>query len=217
MESSLKSKQIFFGIPFFLMALFASMYSISAAASDCSEYLREAKLIEGAVPKLTDDGRIRAIVIYGESSFLAPKASLISKARTTAELKAKRAFSDWLRLDVAFSTKASLALEKTEATNERGETVGLATELTTIIETLSSNSDVTIEGLTKLDECVDTEQKIIYVQMGWRPDLAKAARGVSDGSSVVDDQQGSTTEARPPSLINEAAGYRKRSNLKDSF
>lgn len=187
----------------------------SALSASCGEYLSEAELIEGAVPKLTEDGRIRAIVVYGEASFLAPKSSLISKARTTAELKAKRAFSDWLRSDVAASTKATTALEQTETTNERGETAGLATELTSVIETMTSNSDATIEGLTKLDECVDTEQQVLYVQMGWRPDLVRAARSVSDGSAV--ESSTSAAQPRTPSTINEASGYRKRSDLKDSF
>ena len=210
-----KSSKKNFASIFFLMFLFLNAPATSTAANDCSEYLREAELIEGAVPKFHEDGRIRAIVVYGESSFLAPKSSLISKARTTAELKSKRAFSEWLRSDVSASTKASSALEQTEATNERGETVGLATELTMVIETMSSNSDATLEGLTKLDECVDTEQKVIYVQMGWNPDLARAARSVTDGSVVGDQQE--TASARPPSQINEATGYRTRSNLKDSF
>lgn len=186
----------------------------AVSAADCNEYLAEAELIEGAVPKLTEDGKIRAIVVYGEASFLAPKSSLIGKARTTAELKAKRAFSQWLRSDVTASTKASSALEQAESTNELGQTVGLATELTTVIETMTANSEATIEGLTKLDECVDLQQRVLYVQMGWRPDLVRAARSVSDGSAVEDD---ASVQGRPPSKIIEASGYRKRSDLKDSF
>jgi len=187
----------------------------SAWAAECSDYLAEAELIEGAVPKLTQDGRIRAIVVYGEASFLAPKSGLISKARTTAELKAKRAFSEWLRSDVAASTKASSALEQVESTNERGETVGLATELTSVIEVMTSNSQATIEGLTKLDECVDINQRLIFVQLGWRPDLAQAARSVSDGSAV--NGASAANDTRLPSKIKEAEGYRKRSDLKDAF
>ena len=197
-----------------VIALFFVLQQIAWAA-ECSDYLAEAELIEGAVPKLTEDGRIRAIVVYGEASFLAPKSSLISKARTTAELKAKRAFSEWLRSDVAASTKASLALEQTETTNEQGQTEGLATELTSVIETMGANSDATIEGLTKLDECVDIEQRVLYVQMGWRPDLARAARSVSDGSAV--NGASAANDTRPPSKIKEAEGYRKRSDLKDAF
>ena len=201
-------------ISIFLALVLTSGASAIAIAGDCSEYLREAELIEGAVPRLGEYGQIVAVVVYGEAYFLAPKPSLIGKARTTAELKAKRAFSDWLRSDVAASNKASSALEQTETTNQKGETEGLATELTTIIETMSSNTESTIEGLTKLDECVDTDQQVIYVQMGWRTDLARAAKSVSDGSAV--DVQ-PVTPARAASKIKEAQGYRTRTNLKDSF
>ena len=202
-------------VPALILATTLLCASPAALAAQCSEYLAEAELIEGAVPKLTEDGKIRAIVVYGEASFLAPKSSLISKARTTAELKAKRAFSEWLRSDVSASTKASSALDQTETTDQLGQTTGLVTELTSVIETMSANSDATIEGLTKLDECVDIEHRVLYVQLGWRPDLVRAARSVSDGSAVEGQESGNPS--RSPSTIKEAEGYRKRSDLKDSF
>lgn len=207
--------RMFCGLAAATCLLAVALYPKTALAEGCAEYVAQAAMIEGAVPQFTADGQIRAIVLYAQASFLAPKSSLISKARTTAELKAKRAFSDWLRSDVAASTKASVALEQMEATNERGETVGLAKELTSVIETMTANSQATIEGLTKLDECADVEQRVLYVQMGWRPDLAEAARSIANGSPSEGDA--SANEGRPPSRIIEAPGYRKKSDLKDAF
>jgi len=153
----------------------ASFFMVTAtpALANCDAYLSEAQSVSGAVPRFSDDGRIEAIMAYGEATFFANKASLISTARKKAELDAKRNFSSWLNESVAAETAAQSMLEQVEATNERGETAGVAVELTRVIDTMRSDTKATIQGMTKLDECVDPDKGIVLVTFGWKPGLTE--------------------------------------------
>lgn len=155
------------------------------ASANCDAYLSEAQSVSGAVPRFADSGRVEAIMAYGEGTFFANKASLISTARKKAELDAKRNFSNWLSESVAAETAAQSMLEQVEATNERGETAGVAVELTRVIDTMRSNSNATIQGMTKLDECVDTDKGIVLVTFGWKPGLTDIESGQDVGNSVA--------------------------------
>ncbi len=53
----------------------------SQGISNCEEYHQDAEAYTGVVPKFHEDGSLRAMVTYGEATFLAPKRSLVGKAR----------------------------------------------------------------------------------------------------------------------------------------
>lgn len=170
---------------FFVVLSIAGCVIVNPVQASCDEYLREAESVSGAVPRFTDAGQVEAIMAYGESTFFANKASLISTARKKAELDAKRNFSNWLNESVAAETTAQSMLEQVEATNERGETAGVAVELTRVIDTMRSNSSATIEGMTKLDECVDTDKGIVLVTFGWKPGLTDIASNQDNAIATV--------------------------------
>lgn len=181
------------------------------ARADCTAFQAEAEAVSGIVPKFDEQGRLRSLLAFGSSSFIAPKQSLIDKARDLAELKAKRGFSEWLSQTVSSSTAVAEMVEIAETTTQTGDTQGVATELTKQLTAMASNTQATLKGLVKLDECVDTAKAVVMVQLGWRADLQKAAEGGGlDGQAEVEP-------APETSKINPATGYRVKSPLKDGF
>lgn len=141
----------------------------TALAAGCEEYEAEAEAISGVIPKFNEDGTVRAIIAHGEATFLTDKRSLINSARKKAELAAKAAFSNFLSESVSSETKAASMLEAAEKTDADGNTEGYATELNAIVETMASNTSAVLNGIVKLDECVDTSGKYILVTLGWKP------------------------------------------------
>jgi len=201
-----------------------AMTSLSPGASfaSCVEFAKEADAIEGAIPKFDDNGKLRAIVMYADASFLAPKRSLISKARRKAELKAKRAFSEWMKESFKSETLAADMMEQEEVTDQDGNTQGKVSELETQINIMRSNTSAVLSGLVKLDECVDTKQKFLIVQLGWKASLSEAAADTKQkiNSEVKRGDQGSASNATSSgrtSKITPSKGYRKKSTLKDGF
>lgn len=198
-------------------------FSGSIYAGSCDRYMAEAEAVEGVVPKLNDDGSIRAFVMYGEDSFIAPKRSLITKARRKAELRAKRAFSEWMEQNLESESAYADMMETVEQTDSSGMTAGTATEVSQSIDIMRTNSQAVLSGIIKLDECLDTDQRVIFVEMGWKPSLSAAAadtkskinsevaRGNSNGSGSGSNQGPAKSAVTPQN------DYRKKSSLKDAF
>ena len=150
------------------------MLPMSTYAS-CVEFTKEAEAVEGVVPKFGKNRKIRAFVIYSEATFLAPKRSLIGKARRKAELRAKRAFSEFMKQKLNSETIVKDMLEQVERTDQDGNTEGMAEEISSEIDVIRTNTSAVLSGLIKLDECVDRKEKVVMVAVGWKPGLSKAA------------------------------------------
>jgi len=191
------------------------------AAGTCDAYQKEADAIEGLVPRI-ENGKLISLSMYGEATFIAPKRSLISKARTKAELKAKRAYVSWLKESLASNTLSEDLLNQIEKTDEKGNTSGVAEEINRQAEHISSSTSSVLSGIIKLDECVAPNEKFILVRMGWKPSLSKMAadskstilsetargdKGMSDGNSAI----------VPSSHAAPVKGYRKKSKYADDF
>lgn len=215
----------------------------SVAQADCTEFAANAQSAPGgAVPRLDANGKLVSIVVYGEGSFLAPTRSLIGKARSRAEMDAKRAFVEWIEGDnFSAEEETQEMMEVVKVTNQEGETAGLAQEISTSIEAMRSNTGATISGLAKLDECVDTNEKFVMVELGWKPEFSTAARDAAatmqGGASAPAASVGTTmpvpaasadtaTPAQASSdpldmikksTITPVEGYRIKSPLKDQF
>jgi hypothetical protein len=203
------------------LVMLASM-SIGAtyASANCSQMEAESAAGVGVHVRLSDTGAVEAIFAMGEGNFLAPKRSLIKKARTVATLDAKRQFSAWLQEAVAGGTVASSLLEQVETTDQDGMTSGTAEEITQVGEAMSSATANVLNGLVKLDECVDTVEKYILVELGWKPALSDAARQAADNIEGLNSQNidsGTADPANSKSKIVPADGYRKKSKAKDDF
>lgn len=189
----------------------------SSVAASCADMLIESASGVGIHVRLSDVGEVEAIFSTGEGNFLAPKRSLINKARTAATLDAKRSFSAWLAEAVAGGTVASSLLEQVETTDQDGMTAGTASEITQIGESMASSTANVLSGLVKLDECVDTDEKYVLVELGWKPSLSEAAREVSSDLYNTDDAPRVDQQETNKTPIYPSAGYRKESVLKGDF
>jgi hypothetical protein len=140
-------------------------------SAGCEEYEAEADAISGISPRFNDDGSLRAILAYGEATFLTAKRSLIRSARQKAELDAKRSFSNFLTESVSAEMKVRSLLEVSQATNETGETEGYARELSSVVDEMQSSTSAVLRSLVKLDECVNIDENFILVTLGWKPQI----------------------------------------------
>ena len=204
-------------------ALVLLFLSSPALAVGCAEFEAEAEAYEGVVPRIDEDGKVRAILMYGESSFLFPKRSLIADARRSAELKARRAFAEFLKSNFDAETVAADLTETQQSTDVNGNTSGTATELASQLNMMRQNSKATLSGIVKLDECVDTEEKYLLVQLGWKPSMSA---GAADSKQAMEshiangDQEERASpgaSAVPMSKLDPTEGYRKKSSLADDF
>jgi len=192
----------------------------SLMAGSCDNYLSE-NMAEGITPKILK-GKLVSLSIYAESSFLAPKGSLISKARRKAEMKAKRRFSEWLKESIAASTLTSDLMEQVEKTDQDGNTEGVAEEISMYADTMANSTESVLSGIIKLDECMSREDKTIYVRVGWKPSLSKMA---ADSRATIDNEiergeSGRTSNSgstKKTSKITAVDSYRNKSPLADDF
>lgn len=201
------------------------LISVNVAA-DCSQFEADAEAYEGVVPKFNGDGSLRALLMYGEGTFLFPKRSLIAEARRKAELTARRSYAEFLKSDFDAETVAVDLLETEQVTDENGNTAGIAKELASTLNVMRQNTSATLSGIVKLDECVSQEGKYVLVQLGWKPSTSAAAADAKHTMNVdiargdQGDQSGqnsSSAKAKPTSTLKPAEGYRKKSSLADDF
>jgi len=177
-------------------------------AGDCDEYIQEADALEGASARFNPDGSLRAIMMYGEATFLTPKRSLISSARRKAEMKAKRSFSEWMKESLHSETLATDMMETVQETDQDGNTTGMARELETQLNTMRSNTSAVLSGIVKLDECVDTDAKVVLVQLGWKPSMSGAAadtkQAIASATKRGDQPSKAPTNTAATSTSSEA-------------
>jgi hypothetical protein len=180
-----------------LMSL-GTLISTNVYAGICDEYLADANAISGVVPRM-QNGKLKSISMYGVQSFIAPKSSLINKARRQAELKAKRNFSEWTKEKIAANTLNEELLESAEITATDGSTKGYAEEISKYADYISSSTSSVLSGIVKLDECVDKADKTIYVRMGWKPSLSmmasSAVQTINKQKPTVSQTSGSSSSA----------------------
>jgi hypothetical protein len=180
-----------------------------AVASSCAEFEADAEAFGGVVPRFDENGKVRAILMYGESSFITPKRSLIANARRKAELDARRAFAEFLKSDFDAETVATDLVETSSVTDDSG-TSGSALELSSTLNVMRQNSQATLSGIAKLDECVDTEGKYLLVQLGWKPALsagaADAKEAMNNPSAGTEQSSQATTSAASGSKSVKSSG-----------
>lgn len=197
---------------------FATLAYTGLVAGQCDEYLAEANAISGVVPKIVE-GKLKSLSMYSEKSFIAPKGSLINKARRQAEMSAKRDFSSWIKENVAANTLNEELMEAVEKTNSDGTTQGTAEEITRYSDLISNSTSSVLSGIIKLDECLDPSAKTIYVRMGWKPELSEMA---ADTRANIDNsiERGERGEVRGGSSVNKVEarkGHRVKSQYADDF
>ena len=214
-----------------LVLMFYMFSSSSVHAGSCSEFEKAMKGgADSAYPRIKN-GRVEAIVMYGEANAALKKRSLINKARMKADMRAKRAYSKWLE---EATSSEEIVKDLTETAVETSgnpddpEVKAAATELESIAETMKGSTKRVMSGLVRLDECVQGRR--VMVEWGWKPSFGEAAADTSQkvrgqikrgraGSQTVDGKsnQDGKTVSGPTTKVTPTKDYRRKSTLKDGF
>ena len=168
-----------------------------------------------------ETGKIVALMMMGEASFLAPKSSLVRKAKKKALMNAKAEFVRFMKEDFVAADLASDLTAEAKTTDSNGNTTGQVEEISAMAETMASSSQAVISGIVVLGECVDTEEKVAMVFAGWKPELsaagaeARKAMKAEAGSSAAGTQTAANSGAATTSNSGSSSSTASSSQSTD--
>ena len=221
-----------FGLKFKLAVIaVAGILSLSAsnAFANCDAFMEEFETTSLGISykKDPETGAIRAFLMSGEANFLAPKSSLVRKAKKKAFMRAKAEFTRFMKEDFVAADLVSDLTNSIETTDQDGNTSGTVEEMSSMVETMGSATESVLSGIVVLGECVDKTEKIAIVLAGWKPELSAAAadakqtikkevaRGDAPVSSSGNNSSGGGNKST--SKINEVKSYSKKSSIAKDF
>ena len=221
-----------FGLKFKLAVIaVAGILSLSAgqAFANCDAFMEEFETTSLGISykKDPETGAIRAFLMSGEANFLAPKSSLVRKAKKKAFMRAKAEFTRFMKEEFVAADLVSDLTNSIETTDQDGNTSGTVEEMSSMVETMGSATESVLSGIVVLGECVDKTEKIAIVLSGWKPELSAAAadakqkikkevaRGDAPVSSSGNNSSGGGNKST--SKINEVKSYSKKSSIAKDF
>ena len=221
-----------FGLKFKLAVIaVVGILSLSAgnAFANCDAFMEEFETTSLGISykKDPETGAIRAFLMSGEANFLAPKSSLVRKAKKKAFMRAKAEFTRFMKEEFVAADLVSDLTNSIETTDQDGNTSGTVEEMSSMVETMGSATESVLSGIVVLGECVDKTEKIAIVLAGWKPELSAAAadakqtikkevaRGDAPVSSSGNNSSGGGSKST--SKINEVKSYSKKSSIAKDF
>tara|TARA_B100000886_G_scaffold260122_1_gene185010 strand:+ start:23 stop:700 length:678 start_codon:yes stop_codon:yes gene_type:complete len=209
----------------------AGILGLSAgnAFANCDGFMEEFETTSLGISykKDPETGAIRAFLMSGEANFLAPKSSLVRKAKKKAFMRAKAEFTRFMKEEFVAADLVSDLTNSIETTDQDGNTSGTVEEMSSMVETMGSATESVLSGIVVLGECVDKTEKIAIVLAGWKPELSAAAadakqtikkevaRGDAPVSSSGNNSSGGGNKST--SKINEVKSYSKKSSIAKDF
>ena len=221
-----------FGLKFKLAVIaVAGILSLSAgnAFANCDAFMEEFETTSLGISykKDPETGAIRAFLMSGEANFLAPKSSLVRKAKKKAFMRAKAEFTRFMKEDFVAADLVSDLTNSIETTDQDGNTSGTVEEMSSMVETMGSATESVLSGIVVLGECVDKTEKIAIVLAGWKPELSAAAadakqtikKEVARGDAPVSSSGDNSSVGgnKSTSKINEVKSYSKKSSIAKDF
>ncbi len=221
-----------FGLKFKLAVIaVAGILSLSAgnAFANCDAFMEEFETTSLGISykKDPETGAIRAFLMSGEANFLAPKSSLVRKAKKKAFMRAKAEFTRFMKEEFVAADLVSDLTNSIETTDQDGNTSGTVEEMSSMVETMGSATESVLSGIVVLGECVDKTEKIAIVLAGWKPELSEAAadakqtikKEVARGDAPVSSSGNNSSggENKSTSKINEVKSYSKKSSIAKDF
>ena len=221
-----------FGLKFKLAVIaVGGILSLSAgkAFANCDAFMEEFETTSLGISykKDPETGAIRAFLMSGEANFLAPKSSLVRKAKKKAFMRAKAEFTRFMKEDFVAADLVSDLTNSIETTDQDGNTSGTVEEMSSMVETMGSATESVLSGIVVLGECVDKTEKIAIVLAGWKPELSAAAadakqtikKEVARGDAPVSNSGNNSSGggSKSTSKINEVKSYSKKSSIAKDF
>ena len=194
--------------------------------ADCSSFAEDVGQTFGvSLKRDPETRRVLGFFMVGEASFIAPKSSLVRKAKKKAFNNGKADFVRFMKEDFVATDLISDLTNTIETTNSDGNTSGTAEEISAMVETMASNSSAVLSGIVVLGECVDVDRKLVMVQAGWKPELSEVAAdakqniksSVAKGDASVDGSSISETTTPLDNKIEAVDGYSLKSKNADDF
>ena len=136
-----------FGLKFKLAVIaVAGILSLSAgnAYANCDSFMEEFETTSLGISykKDPETGAIRAFLMSGEANFLAPKSSLVRKAKKKAFMRAKAEFTRFMKEEFVAADLVSDLTNSIETTDQDGNTSGTVEEMSSMVETMGSATDL---------------------------------------------------------------------------
>ena len=210
-----------------MLIVFCPFTSLATMAkADCSGFAADAGQTFGVSLKRDPETRkVLGFYMVGEASFIAPKSSLVRKAKKKAFNNGKADFVRFMKEDFVATDLISDLTNTIETTDSDGNTTGTAEEINAMVETMASNSSAVLSGIVALGECVDVDSKLVMVQAGWKPELSEVAadakqkikKSVAKGDASADGTAMSETTPTLDSKIKSVDGYSLKSKNADDF
>ena len=212
-----------------IAAVLMGTVPLTSAYASCDGFTDEFETTSLGISykKDPETGSIRAFLMSGEASFIAPKSSLVRKAKKKAFMRAKAEFTRFMKEDFVAADLASDLTNQIETTDSDGNTSGQVEEISSMVETMGSATESVLSGIVVLGECVDKEQKLVMVVAGWKPELSAAAadakqtikKEVARGDEPVSgsDGSGSGSGVKSTSKVTGVKSYTKKSKIADDF
>jgi hypothetical protein len=206
--------------------LFVCLLFPSISFADCSGFAADVGQTFGVSLKRDPETRkVLGFYMVGEASFVAPKSSLVRKAKKKAFSNAKADFVRFMKEDFVATDLISDLTNTIETTDNDGNTSGTAEEISAMVETMASNSSAVLNGIIPLGECVDVDSRLVMVQAGWKPELSEVAadakqsikKSVAKGDAGDDGVAKPETTPKPDSKIKSVDGYSLKSKNADDF
>lgn len=197
----------FKGLRFFLVVSLIWIVPTTVARASCDGFVEDVGQSFGiSIKKDEATGKIIGFYMMGEASFLTPKASLVRKAKKKAFMSAKAEFSRFMKENFNAADLTSDLTNQIENTDQDGNTSGSVEEISSMVETMASNTEAVLSGIVPLGECVDTQQKLVMVLAGWKPTLSGAA---ADAKLAIKND---VARGDRPASASEAFNNPKRSS-----
>jgi hypothetical protein len=213
---------------FAIAALLFTTIPVASAYANCDAFMEEFETTSLGISykKDPETGKISAFLMSGEANFLAPKSSLVRKAKKKAFMRAKAEFTRFMKEDFVAADLATDLSNSIQTTDQDGNTSGTEEEISSMVETMGSSTESVLSGIVVLGECVDKEDKIAIVLAGWKPELSAAAadakqtikKEVARGDAPVSGSgSGSGSGAKTTSKVTGVKSYSKKSKIADDF
>jgi len=166
--------------------------------------------------KITPKGNSVSFQYSFVDTFKIKERAIARRTLRAAEAKAKRAFVEWMKNQVAVSSQIDEAFASSDTYG--AETESIATELKTQVDSISQKGEQALTGVTTIGNCIDMENGEAGVTIAWSPALSSLATSASVTQSRDSaEQEQAKTATSSSSQGDKIEPYRQPHDNRGGF
>lgn len=151
----------------------------TVAQNACDAYYDDALgSPRSVIPRYNDDGTIKGFFVYDEAAFRRDTPSLHAAARRRAEAGVREVWSGFVLTNIDAQALFNDSIREEVTSTGVSEEV-LINELNEQIITIKENTNATVSGFVKADECIDRERMVVSVMYAWKPGYSQMGADAS--------------------------------------